>query len=85
MESRHISRSELLENDGQDGKKLWVLIHGKVYDVTNFKHPGGKEILMDEIGEDRGDEFESIHSPAAKRDMPKYLIGIYKETDEEFN
>merc|ERR1711976_534941 len=54
---RVFNKSELLQNDGEDGNKLWVLIQGKVYDVTDFKHPGGKEILMDDIGVDRYDNL----------------------------
>ena len=33
-------------------KNLWIIIHGKVYDVTAFQadHPGGEEILADQAG-----------------------------------
>jgi cytochrome b involved in lipid metabolism len=72
------TREEISIHDGSNGT-LWVIIHGKVYDMSTFKHPGGKEILMDEIGEDRGDEFDSIHSPAAKQQMEQFLIGTLKE------
>jgi cytochrome b involved in lipid metabolism len=70
---------EISKNDGQDGNKLWVLIGGKVYDVTKYKHPGGREIFEDPIGEDRKDEFEAIgHSPAAIEEMKKHHIGFLK-------
>ena len=38
-----------MEEFMQHDKKgdLWLLIHGKVYDVSNFKHPGGTDILLD--------------------------------------
>jgi len=31
---------------------LWVVIHGKVYDITKFveEHPGGSEVLLDVAG-----------------------------------
>lgn len=31
---------------------LWVVIHGKVYDVSDFmdEHPGGSDVLMDVAG-----------------------------------
>ena len=74
-EIKKITKSELIENNGEEGKKLWVLIDGKVYDVTDFNHPGGNEILMEDQENDRFDEFESIHSPAAKKQMSKFLIG----------
>ena len=84
MESslREITMEELTKNNG-DNADLWVLIHNKIYDLTNFKHPGGKEILMDPIGEDRGDEFDSIHSPNVKDEMKKYLIGQLKVEKEK--
>ncbi len=78
-DDRIINRNELVQNDGEDGNHLYVLIEDKVYDLTDFKHPGGKEILMDDIGVDRFEEFDSIHSPGAKQDMVKYLIGNFKE------
>lgn len=85
MESslREITLEELSKNDGVNGD-LWVLIHNKIYDLTKFKHPGGKEILMDPIGEDRGDEFDSIHSPGVKDEMKKYLIGKLKVEQNKF-
>lgn len=73
--SKVITKSELVQNNGENGNRLWVLIDGKVYDVTDFSHPGGSEILMEDQENDRFDEFESIHSPAAKRQMSQYLIG----------
>ena len=79
---REITLEELKQNDGENGD-LWVLIHDKIYDLTKFKHPGGKEILMDPIGEDRGDEFDSIHSPAVKEEMKKYFIGKLKQEVKE--
>src|SRR6185437_8772181 len=83
--SRKITLEELKAQDGVDGHDLWVLIHGKVYDMTKFKHPGGKDILMDEIGEDREDEFDSIHSPAAKAEMKKLYIGDFFKEEKKAN
>ncbi len=88
MEStdREFSLEEIKANDGQNGKKLWIIIGGNVYDVTNYEHPGGRDILEDEIGVDRLDEFNSIgHSQAAKDQMKKYLIGRVKPGENEKN
>ena len=78
-----INQAELVKNNGENDNKLWVLIDGKVYDMTEFNHPGGKEILMEDQENDRFDEFESIHSPAAKRQMEKYLIGTIEGFEDK--
>jgi len=76
-----ITLEEIKQNDGGSGKRLWVLIDGLVYDLTDFKHPGGREALTDEHGEDRADEFDSIHSKAAKEQRKEFLIGKLKEDE----
>mmetsp|Transcript_20872 Transcript_20872/g.21653 ORF Transcript_20872/g.21653 Transcript_20872/m.21653 type:complete len:143 (-) Transcript_20872:67-495(-) len=72
---------EIKVNDGEDDKPLWIIINGEVLDVTKFakSHPGGAEALYDEHGEDRFDEFDSIHSKSAKNDAKKYVIGKVKK------
>ncbi|CEP18022.1 hypothetical protein [Parasitella parasitica] len=44
---------------------LWVIIHGKVYDLTKFlpEHPGGQKIIMKYAGKDATSAFEPIHPP----------------------
>ena len=39
---------EVRENDGEDGKRIWMSYGGIVYDVTEFiaNHPGGSEKIM---------------------------------------
>ncbi|XWS32001.1 hypothetical protein CRYUN_Cryun23aG0123200 [Craigia yunnanensis] len=56
----------------------WLLIFGKVYDVTPFleEHPGGDEVLLAASGKDATDDFEDVgHSDDAKEIMEKYYIG----------
>ncbi|KAL8253198.1 hypothetical protein R6Q59_036891 [Mikania micrantha] len=56
----------------------WVIIHGKVYDVTPFmdEHPGGAEVLLSSTGKDGTADFENTgHSDEAKQHMDKYYIG----------
>ena len=43
---------------------LWLLIHNKVYDVSNFKHPGGNEILLQNAAMDATTQFEDINHSA---------------------
>lgn len=42
---------QVAENDGSDGKPIWMSYGGVVYDVTDFisNHPGGSEKVSDEM------------------------------------
>lgn len=42
----------------------WVIIHNKVYDMTNFlaAHPGGQGIIMKYAGKDATAAFSSVHN-----------------------
>lgn len=79
---REITMQELKENSGGDGSKMWVLIAGMVYDLTDFDHPGGCEILQqNDLNDykDNANDFEDAgHSPAARKMMKKYIIGTLK-------
>jgi cytochrome b involved in lipid metabolism len=57
---------------------IWMIIHGKVYDVVNFleDHPGGPEILHQHAGKDATQEFEeTFHSKTARLQLADYVIG----------
>ncbi|CAL9053239.1 unnamed protein product [Musa banksii] len=59
-------------------KDCWLIISGKVYDVTPFldEHPGGDEVLLAVTGKDATNDFEDIgHSNSARDMMAKYYIG----------
>ena len=62
-------------------ESLWLLIDFKVYDVTNFKHPGGKPTLLMNSGQDATTQFEDIGHKNAEKYMKDLCIGIY-EYDE---
>ncbi len=51
---------------------LWVVIEGKVYDLTKFlpDHPGGKKAIMLFAGKDATEEFNMLHPPNV---LKKYL------------
>jgi len=58
---------------------LWLIISGKVYDLTIFQneHPGGSEILVNYAGKNATIDFENIgHSENALEIMKKYFIGV---------
>ncbi|QCE15524.1 cytochrome b5 [Vigna unguiculata] len=59
-------------------KDCWLVISGKVYDVTPFmeEHPGGDEVLLSATGKDATNDFEDVgHSDTARDMMAKYYIG----------
>ncbi|KAK7834595.1 cytochrome b5 [Quercus suber] len=59
-------------------KDCWLIISGKVYDVTAFMedHPGGDEVLLSATGKDATNDFEDVgHSDSAREMMGKYYIG----------
>ncbi|KAL4369439.1 hypothetical protein GQ457_05G001020 [Hibiscus cannabinus] len=67
----------------KDRNDCWLLISGKVYDVTQFleEHPGGDEVLIAVAGKDATDDFEDIgHSDDARELMEKYCIGEIDST-----
>ena len=68
-----------------DDKSLWVVVHGVVYDVTNYalEHPGGIGILLEHAGIDGTDDFEDVgHSADAKELMKSFKIGVVKKDDK---
>ncbi|KAF6145640.1 hypothetical protein GIB67_018746 [Kingdonia uniflora] len=59
-------------------KDCWLIIGGKVYDVTKFleDHPGGDEVLLSATGKDATDDFEDVgHSSSARAMMDEYYVG----------
>jgi cytochrome b involved in lipid metabolism len=73
---------DLAEFDGTNGKPLYVLIEGNVYDLTKFDHPGGKDVFENDpdFYEDLHDRFSEIHhSQKAKNMMKQYKIGELKK------
>lgn len=76
-----ISFENLKENNGKNGKPLWILIENHVYDITGYEHPGGLEVF-DQDTNNYSDLYEAFmdigHSPSAERLMKSYLIGVLK-------
>ncbi|XP_055333299.1 cytochrome b5-like [Paramacrobiotus metropolitanus] len=73
---RTVSWSEVEAHKSKDS--TWLVINGKVYDVTKFleEHPGGEEVLLENSGKDGTENFEDVgHSSDAREMMKEYLIG----------
>ncbi|KAF8691651.1 hypothetical protein AX14_002734 [Amanita brunnescens Koide BX004] len=76
MSPKVVSADELRANNKRD--KLYVLIHGKVYNVTKFldEHPGGDEVILTEGGRDATEAFEDVgHSDEARALLPGFYVG----------
>ncbi|KAJ7246591.1 cytochrome b5-like heme/steroid binding domain-containing protein [Mycena haematopus] len=70
-DKKTVSLAELRANNTKS--KLWILIHGKVYDCTQFldEHPGGDEVILAEQGQDASEAFEDVgHSDEARELLP---------------
>merc|ERR1712217_772172 len=60
---------------------LWLLIDGKVYDVTPFLdlHPGGGQLIADAAGKDATSLFEMTHGEGLRyslRLLNQFFIGV---------
>ncbi|XP_030454715.1 cytochrome b5-like [Syzygium oleosum] len=75
-ESKVFTLAEVSEHNTT--KDCWLVIEGKVYDVTKFMedHPGGDEVLLSSTGKDATDDFEDVgHSSSARAMMDDFYIG----------
>ncbi|KAJ7682248.1 cytochrome b5-like heme/steroid binding domain-containing protein [Mycena polygramma] len=83
MSEKIVTLAELRANNTK--AKLWILLHGKVYDVTKFldEHPGGDEVIIAETGQDATEAFEDVgHSDEARELLPNMLVGEFEKNSE---
>lgn len=76
--SKLVTLEELKKHASRES--FYVLLHEKVYDVTNFldEHPGGDEVIFAEAGVDATEAFEDVgHSDEARDLLPDMLIGPF--------
>ncbi|KAJ8696991.1 hypothetical protein PTI98_006809 [Pleurotus ostreatus] len=67
-----ISGKEVAKHNSR--ASCWIIVHGKVYDVTEFldDHPGGSKIILKYAGKDATQEYDPIHPPdAIETNLPK--------------
>ncbi|KAI0282865.1 FMN-dependent dehydrogenase-domain-containing protein [Russula aff. rugulosa BPL654] len=65
-------------------ESCWIIVHGKVYDVTDFLD-GGSKIILKHAGKDATQEYEPIHPPNAIIDNlpPEKHLGPVEEGTAE--
>ncbi|KAJ5894351.1 FMN-dependent dehydrogenase-domain-containing protein [Penicillium taxi] len=73
--SKSFKLAEVAQHNKQDS--CWVILHGKVYDVTNIlaSHPGGAQVMLRRGGKDTTEDFDSIHPPEAIEALKLNLLG----------
>ncbi|XP_061876798.1 cytochrome b5 [Entelurus aequoreus] len=67
-------------------KSTWIIIHYKVYDVTEFleEHPGGEEVLREQAGGNATESFEDVgHSSDAREMASQMVIGELHPDDRD--
>jgi salicylate hydroxylase len=74
---RPVTREELARHATFDD--CWVVIRGKVYDFTDWKHhhPGGPFVARMYAGKDATAEFGDYHTPLAERHMEHFCVGPF--------
>ncbi|XP_048481195.1 uncharacterized protein LOC125489411 isoform X2 [Plutella xylostella] len=74
---------ELASQDGADGRKLLLVINGKVYDFTDFAvyHPAGPEVLKKYVGRDATIVFRECGVPRWLEDaaLKMFRVGWVKD------
>merc|ERR1719469_1781796 len=74
------SEEEVAKHTTKDD--CWVILDGKVLDVTNFlsEHPGGELAILTFAGKDATEEFNMIHPPdVVEKYAPDAVIGVVGE------
>ncbi|KAI9933195.1 hypothetical protein ASPWEDRAFT_114552 [Aspergillus wentii DTO 134E9] len=64
---------------------LWVVIHGKVYDITKYTrdHPGGADVLVDVAGTDATAAYEDVgHSEDADAILQTFCVGTVSDAGD---
>ncbi|KDN70089.1 putative sulfite reductase flavoprotein alpha-component [Colletotrichum sublineola] len=69
-----------LHTGHRPGGRMWIAVHGSVYDVTDFSpmHPGGTLIIKSNAGVDCTRSFDSLahtNNPEVASLLTKYFVG----------
>nr|AKE48451.1 C18-delta6 desaturase protein [Pythium sp. BCC53698]ALE65995.1 delta6 desaturase protein [synthetic construct] len=76
--ARKISWREVREHGRYDN--AWVVIHHKVYDISQWDgHPGGK-VMLSQAGEDATDSFAVFHPASAYKLLEPLYVGDVDES-----
>lgn len=80
---KFFSLAEVEKHDSDDD--AWIIVNGKVYDVTEYLaqglHPGGNASIVMNAGTDSTEDFEAVHSAKAWKQLDDFLIGYLEPTN----
>ncbi|KNG87307.1 cytochrome B2 [Aspergillus nomiae NRRL 13137] len=80
-----IGRREIAKHNSADS--CWVVLYGKVYDVTNFleNHPGGSAAILALAGKDATQEYDTLHPPGLLEEYlaPEACLGVLSASTSE--
>lgn len=83
-QSRTLDMEEVAKHNNE--KDCWIVLHGKVYDVTKFlaDHPGGKKVILRLAGNDATKEFDKFHNveQVLRQFGPQLLIGAIAQAQQ---
>jgi uncharacterized protein (DUF2236 family)/predicted heme/steroid binding protein len=70
-----ISTTEVSEHNRVND--IWIIINGKVFDVTLFqyRHPGGEKVLQHVAGQDASESFKKYHKSSTLENYYELFVG----------
>lgn len=72
---KYVHFNDVIKNNGRNGNRHYVILKGKVFDVTGFKHPGGPSVFNDNSEDLYGDFVNVHHSNQAVKQLNKLYVG----------
>jgi len=76
-----VSLTSLYEHNTSND--CWLLIHGNVYDLTKFVHPGGSQWITSSCGKDATQSFSAHHSQAKLKSISEKMVGSLSTVQEQ--
>lgn len=73
------TREEVGLYNGILNPSIYLIIHEKVYDVTEYRtrHPGKEKVMLKFAGKDASEAFEALfHSSRARSILPSLCVGF---------
>eukprot|EP00405_Crypthecodinium_cohnii_P025298 CAMPEP_0206495084 /NCGR_PEP_ID=MMETSP0324_2-20121206/48212_1 /ASSEMBLY_ACC=CAM_ASM_000836 /TAXON_ID=2866 /ORGANISM="Crypthecodinium cohnii, Strain Seligo" /LENGTH=124 /DNA_ID=CAMNT_0053979061 /DNA_START=22 /DNA_END=393 /DNA_ORIENTATION=+ len=80
-----VSEGELKRHRRSEGQRVWIALHGLVYDVTDYLpyHPGGGDLIEEAAGRDGTAGFEDTdHSANSRTQKLIKLVGVLSGQEE---